>query len=100
MLEAYGSTCIITQVNQDTVLEAAHIRPVKHNGSDQVLNGLCMRADIHRLFDSNHLKIRPDGILHLSEEARRNENYGWLPEQIAIPGFVDRQQLDWRFKYY
>lgn len=100
ILEAYNSTCIITRVHQNTVLEAAHIKPVKHRGSDQIFNGLCMRADIHRLFDSNHLKILPDGNIRLSEEARRRENYGWLPQQVTIPAFVDRSQLDWRFKYY
>ena len=100
ILEAYKSKCLITGVNMETVLEAAHIKPVKHNGSDQIFNGICMRADIHTLFDSNHLKIHPSGNIILSEDANRKENYISLPRTINIPQFVDKEQLDWRFKYY
>lgn len=100
VLKAYKSKCIITGVNLETVLEAAHIKPVKYKGTDQILNGICMRADIHTLFDANHLKIFPNGILVLSEEARRKENYFSLPKVINIPNFVDRKYLDWRIKYY
>jgi hypothetical protein len=100
ILEAYRSTCIITGVQQETVLEAAHIKPVKHRGSDLIFNGICMRADVHRLFDANHLKILPNGNIRLSEEARKRENYGSLPTRIDIPAFVDPNQLDWRVKYY
>ena len=100
VLDAYRSTCLITGVQHDTVLEAAHIRPVKYRGSDQIINGICMRVDIHRLFDANHLRIRPDGGIQLSEQARREENYGFLPSTIQIPHFVDTEQLSWRMRYY
>tara|TARA_R110002074_G_scaffold160993_3_gene318565 strand:- start:1918 stop:2097 length:180 start_codon:yes stop_codon:yes gene_type:complete len=59
-----------------------------------------MRADIHTLFDSNHLKINPSGIIRLTDEAKNKENYGSLPEKIILPDFIDKQQLDWRMKYY
>ena len=100
ILEAYGSTCLITGVRMETVLEAAHIRPVKYQGLDHIVNGFCMRADIHTLYDSNHLRIHANGDLILSDEARQKENYSHVPTQIALPSFVDLAQIDWRFKYY
>lgn len=100
ILQAYKSTCLITGVKIENVLEAAHIKPVKHNGIDHIKNGLCMRADIHTLFDSNHLRIKPTGEIFLSEEARKKENYYSLPNNIVLPEFLDRNQLDWRFKYH
>lgn len=100
ILEAYQSTCLITGVKIETVLEAAHIKPVKYRGSDELINGICMRADIHTLFDSNNLKIKPDGELILSEIARKRENYAFIPQRINLPHFVDTNQLDWRLKYY
>ena len=100
ILEAYNSTCLITGVSMDTVLEAAHIKPIKYKGSDQLVNGMCMRADIHTLFDANHLKIATNGDLILSEEAKQKENYSFLPSAIEIPHFIDIAQLDWRMKYY
>ena len=59
-----------------------------------------MRADVHALFDANHLKITPQGEIILSEEAQNKENYEFLPNEIDIPNFVDLKQLDWRIKYY
>lgn len=100
IMEAYQSTCIVTGVKLENVLEAAHIKPVKYKGEDNVYNGICMRADIHTLFDSNHLKINPSGEIKLTDEAKRKENYGTLPTKILLPEFIDRQQLDWRMKYY
>lgn len=100
ILEAYQSTCLITGVKIETVLEAAHIKPVKYRGSDELINGICMRADVHTLFDSNNLKIKPNGELILSDIARRRENYAFIPERINLPHFVDTNQLDWRLKYY
>lgn len=100
IMEAYESTCLVTGVKLENVLEAAHIKPVKHNGTDSIFNGICMRADIHTLFDSNHLKIFPSGMISLTNEAKRKENYGTLPDKILLPDFIDKQQLDWRVKYH
>lgn len=100
IMEAYNSTCLVTGVKLENVLEAAHIKPVKHKGIDSIFNGICMRADIHTLFDSNHLKIHPSGLISLTNEAKRKENYGTLPERIFLPDFIDKQQLDWRVKYH
>ena len=100
IMEAYESTCLVTGVRLENVLEAAHIKPVKHKGTDNIFNGICMRADIHTLFDSNHLRIYPNGEISLTDEAKRKENYGALPNKIILPHFVDKQQLDWRVKYY
>ncbi|MBN2572336.1 MAG: HNH endonuclease [Ignavibacteriales bacterium] len=100
VLQAYHSTCLITGVKFETVLEAAHIKPVKYKGSDEIYNGICLRSDIHSLFDSNHLRINLDGAIILSEIARRRENYQNLPTKIELPNFIKTEFLDWRLKYY
>lgn len=100
VLEAYRGTCIITGVSLKNVLEAAHIKPVKYRGPDSLPNGFCLRSDIHSMFDSNHLKIYPDGTLLLSKDASSKENYPYLPPKIKLPNFIDRNFLDWRIKYY
>ncbi|MBL4575550.1 MAG: HNH endonuclease [Opitutaceae bacterium] len=93
ILNAYTEKCLITGVNIRNVLEAAHIVPVSEDGIDHVSNGICLRTDIHRLFDTGHLKIRSDGELSLSKKAMRSENYGDLPEQIYIPDFINKEFL-------
>ena len=100
ILSVYGSSCIITGVTIENVLEAAHIKPVEYKGDDSHSNGLCLRSDIHQLFDSNNLRILPSGEIILSEASSSKNNYGNLPRQIEIPNFVNKDFLDWRVKYY
>lgn len=97
VLAAYGSQCLITRVGLETVLEAAHIVP---RGNDRIANGLCLRADIHILYDSGHLRIDTSGLVRLSETASRSGNYDSLPESVTIPAFVDRNNVEWRWKYH
>ena len=99
ILTAFGSTCLITGVNIENALEASHIVDVKYQGSDKIENGLCLRSDIHQLFDSRHLKLLPNGEIVLSEIAATKNNYKDLPNKIDIPNFINRDYLDWRFKY-
>ncbi|MCD0456341.1 HNH endonuclease [Chryseobacterium sp. LC2016-27] len=100
ILSAFGSSCIVTGASIDNVLEAAHIKPVEYQGDDTHHNGLCLRSDIHQLFDSNNLRILPSGELIVSEAASTKNNYANLPSQIDIPNFINKEFLDWRVKYY
>ena len=99
ILTAFNSTCIVTGVNIENVLEAAHIIDVRYSGSDKVENGLCLRSDIHQLFDSRHLRLLPNGDIILSEMASAKNNYHKLPRKIEIPNFINKDHLDWRLKY-
>jgi hypothetical protein len=99
VLGASSSRCLLTGVSLGAVLEAAHIIPVTQKGNDRVENGLCLRSDIHLLFDSGHLRINPSGKVLLSETASRADNYAHLPESVSIPGFVNPSFVEWRWKY-
>lgn len=100
ILKVFQSTCIVTGVTIENVLEAAHIKPIEYKGDDSHNNGLCLRSDIHQLFDSNNLRILASGELIFSEAAASENNYGRFPRIIEIPDFVNRDFLDWRVKYY
>jgi len=90
ILRAFKSSCIITGVTIESVLEASHIKPVEYKGDDSHNNGLCLRSDMHQLFDSNHLRILPSGELILTEAAATKNNYWQLKRRVEIPHFVDR----------
>jgi hypothetical protein len=49
LLAAYQGRCAITGFNAEKALEAAHIFPYKGDSTNQVCNGLVLRADIHKL---------------------------------------------------
>ena len=68
-------------------------------GLDVVENGLCLRRDIHRLFDLGHLRISAEGDLTLSSAAENSVSYVRLPRIVDLPAGVDLQNMQWRLNY-
>ncbi len=60
LMKAYGGCCAITGCPVEAVLEAAHIIPYSGGKTDHPSNGLLLRVDIHKLFDSHYLSINPE----------------------------------------
>lgn len=83
VLQAYGHKCAICGT-QLKLVEAAHIVPVKDNGTDEVVNGLALCANHHKAFDDGLILLRPDGRLMFIEkksaELRRKGLHGGLRE--------------------
>ena len=52
LLDLWDSTCCLSGWKDVEALEAAHIQEVKDERNDQSYNGLLLRVDLHRLFDS------------------------------------------------
>lgn len=94
-----GSQCLITGTQLSAALEAAHIIPVKDNGSDAMNNGLCLRSDIHTLYDNGHMRIDTKGGVHLSILAKTDKVYKNLPSEIQIPHYVNIKNIEWRWNY-
>jgi predicted restriction endonuclease len=100
VLNKFDNTCILTGERMNIVLEACHIIPVEHKGKDTFINGLCMRADIHVLFDSKHIRFQPNGIVEYSEAIQQSVSYYRLPQKVKMPNFVSKEALSWRYDYY
>ena len=64
LLKAYGGRCQVTQHTGEPALEAAHIYPYSEGGdyTNDLQNGLLLRADIHTLFDLGMLKVAPSSL--------------------------------------
>ena len=62
ILMAKDKRCAASGESCPTVLEAAHIVPVKCGGQEVLSNGILLRADLHRLYDADppELQICPD----------------------------------------
>jgi len=99
VLNAASGCCVVTNERTPDVLEAAHIIPVSHGGTDNVNNGLCMRVDIHRLFDGGKIRILPDGSIFLNEQIREAVSYRNLPDKINFPPAIDHSNIEWRSNY-
>lgn len=99
VFKAYSGRCYLTGDSIGEILEAAHIIPVTENGSDDPDNGICLRVDIHRLYDTNNLRIKDTGELLFSDMLLASKNYSFLPKTIKIPHFVKPANVSWRFNY-
>ena len=64
LLAAYGHRCQVTQYTGEPALEAAHIYPYSEGGeyTNDLRNGLLLRADIHVLFDLGLLQVAPESL--------------------------------------
>ncbi|UEM19690.1 HNH endonuclease [Skermanella mucosa] len=58
LLEAYGGRCAVTDCDVEAALEAAHLRDFRT--SNEVRDGILLRADIHALLDEGLMTITPD----------------------------------------
>jgi hypothetical protein len=95
LLDAYGRACAITGCNVEALLEAAHIAPYRGTHTNQVNNGLLLRADLHKLFDLHLFRIDPLArTVHLSPQLRMSE-YAML-EGAVLRATADSALAPWR----
>lgn len=99
VLAKSGGQCLLTGETLSVVLRACHIIPVEMDGSDDVGNGLCLREDLHILFDSGHIRIDTDGQVHLSEHAARSPIYKEMIKKIELPAHVNKNCILHRWSY-
>ena len=72
------------------VLEAAHITPYLGPTSNHLQNGLILRSDLHRLYDTGYVTVTPDLRLAVSGKLREEfENgkayYAMDGQRLMVP---------------
>jgi putative restriction endonuclease len=89
--DAYNRRCTVTGEKTLPVLEAAHIRPYGKGGEHELTNGLLLRSDVHKLFDSGYITIEPqERTVVVSNRIREEfengrEYYALAGKKIALP---------------
>ncbi|MDA8000909.1 MAG: HNH endonuclease [Alphaproteobacteria bacterium] len=99
ILDNFGAACALTGESTPDVLDACHIISVSDGGKDSLDNGICLRADIHKLFDNGKLRISEEGDVTLSGDVKDSPSYRNLPEKITIPANVNADYLRRRNLY-
>jgi len=74
--DIYYKKCAITGERTLPVLEAAHIQPISKNGPNIITNGLLLRSDLHKLFDTGYITITPDLKVEVSRRIREEFENG------------------------
>jgi putative restriction endonuclease len=104
VLDAYGRACAVTGEHSLPALEAAHIRSYADDGPHEVRNGLLLRADLHRLFDTGYVTVTPALKLEVSAKLREDYQNGrsYYPlhgHDLQLPGLAthrpDPEFLRW-----
>ncbi len=104
VLDAYGRACAVTGEHSLPAIEAAHIRSYAHDGPNEIRNGLLLRADLHRLFDTGYVTVTPDLFLEVSprlrEEYKNGRSYYPLHgSRVEVPASQadrpEREFLEW-----
>jgi putative restriction endonuclease len=100
----YRRRCAVTGEKALPVLDAAHIRPVAEGGQHRLDNGLLLRTDVHRLFDTGYVTVTPDGRFLVSRRLKDDFDNGepYMPfhgQRIWMPGDPvsqpNREALEW-----
>ena len=102
--DVYGRACAVTREHSLPVLEAAHIKPYTEGGEHRLGNGLCLRSDVHKLFDKGYVTVGPDHAFRVSTHLRKDWNngrvyYEYDGLEIKVPDAVDERpdpaMLEW-----
>ena len=99
ILDNFNSRCLLTGESTVEALDACHIISVRDGGMDSIDNGLCMRTDLHRLYDVGKLRIGESGTVDVSPDMSSSATYKSLPKAICLPGNVSRDYLRRRCSY-
>lgn len=88
--EAYEWGCAMTGEHSRPALDAAHIRPYAQAGPHEVPNGLLLRADLHRLFDTGYVTVSEDRRIEVSRRLREDFDngrsyYGLHGQTLHVP---------------
>jgi putative restriction endonuclease len=74
--DAYTRKCSISGEKTLPVLEAAHIRPYALEGPHSISNGLLLRSDLHKLFDTGYLTVTNNFTVEVSKRIKQEFENG------------------------
>ena len=74
--DSYNRRCSITGEKTLPVLEAAHIKPYAESGPHYISNGILLRSDMHKLFDSGYLTVTNDLTVEVSKRIKEEFENG------------------------
>lgn len=105
LTDAYRRRCAISGEKTLPALEAAHIKPYAESGPHFISNGILLRADIHKLFDSGYITLNPNLTIEVSQRIKEKfENgkdyYKFHGQKMLIlpessDNHPDKKYIDW-----
>lgn len=91
ILGIYGNKCCISNCEIMDVIEAAHIHDYSESKNNDLTNGVCLRVDIHRLFDRGLINIQTDYVISVDPILKGSDYWYFNGKKISLP----KHELDW-----
>ena len=91
ILELYKAKCCVTGCSVEEVLEAAHIHDYSESRNNDLTNGICLRVDIHRLFDKGLIIVMPSYVVRVDDTLKNSNYWAHNGKKITLP----TQEIDW-----
>ncbi|WP_181313882.1 HNH endonuclease [Phreatobacter cathodiphilus] len=85
VIENYGGKCAVSGTGLPQLLEAAHIQPYVSPLSDHPQNGLCLRVDLHRLFDDGLISVSPELKVEVSPRLAKSPYASLADRRLRTP---------------
>lgn len=100
ILQRFDGTCIATGTDVIQVLDAAHIIPVAHRGTESVDNGILLTASAHRSFDAGLWAINPDSLKIETQPDGPNLERLKIPisDLVHLESKLNKEALEFRYK--
>lgn len=76
LTDTYQRRCSITGEKTLPVLEAAHIKAFSESGPHAISNGILLRADMHKLYDSGYITLTTDLKVEVSGRIKEEFSNG------------------------
>lgn len=76
LTDAYNRKCSISGERTLPVLEAAHIKPFSESGPNHLSNGILLRADMHKLYDSGYITFTKEYRVEVSRKIKEEFENG------------------------
>jgi putative restriction endonuclease len=74
--DVYQRRCSVTQERTLPALDAVHIKPFGKSGPHKINNGILLRSDIHKIFDSGYVTISQDYHFEVSKRIKEEFENG------------------------
>ena len=103
--EAYANTCAMTGLKiinggGRAEVQAAHIRPVAHQGSDSIRNGLALSSTIHWMFDRGLVSIDEDYTILSARDRLPDAVTRMLRQKLFRPNRTDQRPHPHFLRYH
>lgn len=96
--KSQGMKCTVCDIAISAALDAAHIVPKEHKGTDKVGNGLMFCSLHHRLFDANFFNIEPSTGRLIAEGVHSLTDMRMIRNDIShVQNPPNKIALQWRW---